>query len=188
MTRPQPDPFDRPLTQRDLDLLPDDGNRYEIIDGALHVTPFPTSAHQHAVAELLLQVMSHVKARGLGHVFPPGVKVVLDEPTGVGPDLVYISRDRLGGLADDGYHGAPDLVVEVLSSRPALDQIVKKDKYARAGIPHYWIVDPAERRFWAYELRGGRYALLADRGGDETFEPACFPGLTIDLSELWLWR
>lgn len=176
--------LDRPLTHRDLDDTPEDGNLYEVIDGALHVTPFPDFAHQQAGAQLFGQLYVHVEAGGLGKVFFSGLKIVLDEPTGVGPDIVYISHGRMDRMREDGYHGAPDLMVEVLSSRPERDRVVKAAKYARAGVPHYWIVDPGARILRAYRLEAGHFALAGDFTGP--FEPELLPGLTLDLTRLWV--
>jgi Uma2 family endonuclease len=180
------DPYDRPLTHHDLDATPDDGNRYELIDGVLHVSPFPNSSHQNVATQLVSILNEYVRKRKLGKVFAANLKVVLDEPTGVGPDVVYISEARLQGLAPDGYYGAPDLLIEVLSSKPALDVVVKKQKYARAGVPHYWMVDPEKRTLRAYRLEGGEYHLAAEAAGEATFEPSLFPGLVIPLADLWL--
>ena len=70
------DPFDRPLTYRDLDHTPDDGNLYEIIDGVCHVTPFPTAAHQHVISQLMIILGYHVRERQMGKVFTAGLKVL----------------------------------------------------------------------------------------------------------------
>lgn len=177
---------DRPLTHHDLDLTPDDGNRYEVIDGVLYVSPFPSSSHQNVITELVTVLGQHVLERKLGKVFVSGLKVVLDVHTGVGPDVVYISTARLAGLARDGQHGAPDLLVEVLSSKPTLDTQIKKARYARAGVPHYWIVDPERRTLQAFHLEGDHYLLATEVAGDATFEPELFPGLVIPLADLWL--
>lgn len=174
------------LTHRDLDHLPDDGNRHEIIDGALHVTPFPSHAHQHAATQLTIILGAYLREHPLGRVFAAGLKVVLDEPSGVGPDLVYVSTARMDRMQEDGYHGAPDLVVEVISTKPQLDRYVKLNKYAATGIPHYWIVDPDTRLLSAYRLSGQRYQLVGDLQGEATFCPELFPGLTIELVELWV--
>jgi len=179
------DPFDQPLTQRDLDDTPDDGNRYEVIEGKLYVTPFPDHAHQRAGTQLVAILVQHVSEQGLGEVFMSGLKVVLDEPTGVGPDVVYIARERMGGMRPDGYYGAPDLLVEVLSSRPSLDTKIKKDKYASAGVRYYWIADPAGRTLWEYRLERGAYTLVAEVSGDDRFRPELFPRLEIALGRLW---
>lgn len=181
-----PDAAQHQLTQRDLDFTPEDGNRYEVIDGELHVTPFPTFAHQHALAYLMLSLGAHVKAQGLGKVLPAGLKVVLDEPTGVGPDLVYISTARMAQMRADGFYGAPDLIVEIISSKPQLDRYVKLRKYAAAGVPHYWIADPAQRLLEIYKLDGHHYRRLAALGGEGSYRPELFPGWTLELSELWV--
>jgi Uma2 family endonuclease len=177
--------LDRPWTQRDLDDTPDDGNRYEVIDGKLHVTPFPTCDHQVAVTELLLLLGEHVRSSRAGWVVTSGLKVVLDELTGVGPDIVYIAREQAAGIRHDGFHGPPTLVVEVLSSKPSLDTRIKRDRYASAGIPHYWIVDPVQRTLREYRLEGSDYALRAEAAGDAEFRPELFPGLVIPLARLW---
>lgn len=178
--------FQRGLTHRDLEDTPDDGNLWEVIDGRIYVSPQPTPAHQNVVTELITILNNHVRKHGLGKVFASAIKVVLDEPTGVGPDIVFISTARLEGLKSDGFYGSPDLVVEVLSSKPGLDRLVKRDKYARAGVPEYWIIDPVRRSLEVYALEGERYALPLELAGADHFAPKQFPGLTIDLRELWL--
>lgn len=180
------EPHERGLTHRDLDHTPDDGNRWELIDGSLFVTPFPTYAHQLAATHLTHLLLLHVRQHKLGHVFAAGLKVVLDDPTGVGPDIVYVSNERMEGMRDDGFHGTPDLLVEVLSSKPELDRFVKFHKYAAAGVPHYWIVDPEKRTIREYVLHGDRYQLASERSGDIGFEPTLFHGLSIPLAELWI--
>lgn len=179
------DPFG-PLTHRDLDDTPDDGNRYEVIDGNLFVSRFPNTAHQKVVTKLVILLGQHVDAEDMGDVFTSGLKVVLDELTGVGPDVVYVAKGSAQGIRQDGYHGAPELVVEVLSSRPTLDTKIKRDKYARAGIRYYWIVDPPGRTLWEYRLESGSYALTAEARDDAEFRPELFPRLAIPLGGLWL--
>ena len=174
------------LTHRDLDATPDDGNLYEVIDGVLYMTPFATTAHQRTVTQLGSLLNTHVRDHSLGEVFTSGLKVVLDEPSGVGPDVIFISNARLDGLQSDGYYGAPSLLVEVLSSKPILDTRVKMQKYARAGVPHYWIVDPVSKCLSAYRLEGSAYRSVTERSGGETFESELFPGLVIQLNDLWL--
>ncbi len=165
--------------------MPDDGSRYEVIDGELQVTPFPTTGHQKVSGELFFLLRLHVGEKGLGDVFFSGLKVVLDEHTGVGPDLVYIAREQAGGTRWDGYYGSPTLVVEVLSSKHSLDTKVKRSKYARAGIRYYWIVDPEARALLEYRLEGDDYVLRSEHRGDEPFSPELFPGLIIPLGQLW---
>ncbi len=173
------------MTARDLDDVPDDTNRYEVIDGELYVSPFPAYAHQYTLMELLAIVDGHVRRNRLGRVFPAGLKVVIGEPTGVGPDIVYVSAARMDGMRDDGFYGAPDLVVEILSTKPNLDRVVKRGAYERGGIPHYWIVDPEKRTFDALRLDGGRYRTEARIEGEGELRATLFPGLVIDVASLW---
>ena len=177
--------LDHKLTHRDLEHTPDDGNCYEIIDGILYVTPFPTYLHQEAATALTAILYTHVREYNLGKVFAAGLKVVLDEPTGVGPDIVYISAEHMDRMQRDGYYGAPDLVVEVLSSKPQLDRYIKLNKYAQAHVPNYWIVDPEPRVLWDYQLQGNQYRLAGEHREAARFEPALFPGLAIMLADLW---
>ena len=177
---------ERPLTHRDLDDLPEDDRvRYEVIDGELYMASFPFIPHQRVATALVAILWAYLKQRPIGQVFLMNTKVVLDEPTGVGPDMVYVAREHLGTIQDDGIYGAPDLMVEVTSSKPNLDRVVKYRKYAASGVKNYWIIDPYARTLEAYELSGTRYERVADAEGDETFEPALFPGLAIPLSDLW---
>ncbi len=186
MANAAPQWFERPLTHRDLDDLPEDDRfRYEVIDGELYVAPFPFVAHQTVVTELLLFVGMYLEAHPVGEVFTSNTKVVLDDLTGVGPDIVYVSRERLGDMKRDGFYGPPDLVVEVTSSKPGLDRVVKHRKYAKSGIPHYWIIDPEKRTLEAFELKAKRYKLVTSAKGGEVFSPKLFPGLAIPLARLW---
>lgn len=178
--------FDRPLTHRDLDDLPEDEHvRYEVIDGELYMAPFPFIPHQRAATKLLLLLGLYLEEHPIGEIFTSGTKVVLGDPTGVGPDLVYVSRAKAASVRPDGIFGAPDLMVEVTSSKPNLDRVVKYREYAAAGVRHYWIIDPGAQSLEAFELRGKRYELAASAKKDETFSPALFPGLVIPLAKLW---
>jgi Uma2 family endonuclease len=178
-------PAHRPLTHHDLEETPEDGNRYEVIDGALFVSPFPTYPHQRAQSVLHVALANHARAHSLGEVFGSGLKVVLDLATGVGPDLVFVTTARMVDMREDGFHGVPDLIVEVVSSRPGLDRIVKLGKYASAGVPHFWLVDPKERSIEELILTGGRYVRGAHAGSEGAFTPSFPSGFSLESRELW---
>src|SRR4051812_27870361 len=103
------------LTYDDYLRLPDDGQRYEIIEGELYVSPAPSIKHQWTATQLTIVVGSHVGANDLGHVYAAPCDVFFSRASIVQPDLLYISRDRLGILTEPNVQGAPDLVVEVIS-------------------------------------------------------------------------
>jgi Uma2 family endonuclease len=174
------------LTYEDYCALPDDGLRYEIIDGALFGEPSPRRAHQRAAFRLATLLDAHVRARGLGEVYPAPFDVILDRTTVVVPDVVFIARDRLGIIAERGVEGAPDLIIETLSPGTAQrDRVAKLNSYARHGVQHYWLVDPAAKTLEALELAEGAYHLVVGVAGDDDFHPGLFPELTIPLRELW---
>jgi Uma2 family endonuclease len=186
MTTEVPRWFERPLTHRDLDDLPEnDGHRYEVIDGELYVASFEPVAHQRVATQLVAVLGSYLHEHPIGEVFTVNTKVVLDETTAVGPDLLYIARENWKGLHEDGFYGAPDLLVEVTSSKPEIDRVLKHRKYAASGVANYWIADPDTQTLEAFELSGGTYVLQASHKVHETFAPKLFPGLTIPLQEVW---
>lgn len=174
------------LTYEDYCQLPDDRNRYEIIDGVLHVSPAPSEKHQRAVTGLIVQVGPHVISGRLGRIYVAPLDIVLATNSVVQPDLVYISRERLAILTEANVQGAPDLAVEVLSpSTRSYDLRQKRDAYARFGVRYYWLVDPIAQTIEAYELLGDTYELVASGAGATTFRAPPFPDLEIGLALLW---
>jgi Uma2 family endonuclease len=129
----------------DLELLPDNGNRYEIIDGELLVTRAPHWDHQNAILNLSVALVTWSRSTGLGRVsVTPGV--IFTDDDNVIPDLVWISNDRLARVLDESGHllAAPELVVEVLSAgtdNERRDREVKRKLYAIRGVQEYWIID-----------------------------------------------
>jgi Uma2 family endonuclease len=165
---------------------PEDGNRYEVIDGELYVTPPPLELHQKGLGNLYGYIWQYVHNRRLGTVYAAPFGVVLDDENGVQPDIVYVSLERQSLVVERGLEGAPDLVVEILSrSTRARDRGVKMKRYAAAGIPHYWIVDPRTRSLEAYHLAEQGYELIGSYGPGSIFRPELFPGLEIPIDDLW---
>ncbi|HEY3117739.1 MAG TPA: Uma2 family endonuclease [Chloroflexota bacterium] len=165
---------------------PEDGNRYEVIDGELFVSPPPLEPHQRGLGALFGLIWNHVRERQLGRVYQAPLGVVLDKENGIQPDLVYISDKRQGIIVERGIEGAPDLVVEVLSrNTQARDRGVKMRRYAAAGIPHYWILDPRARALEEYRLSQQGYDLVDTYGPAAVFKPQLFPDLEITMDDLW---
>ena len=174
------------LTYADYCALPDDGLRYEIIDGLLFAEPSPRRAHQKVVGNLFAILHAHVRAHGLGEVYVAPFDVILDPRTTVEPDLVFVAGERLDIIAERGVEGAPDLLVEVLSPGTARrDRVRKLNAYSRHGVRHYWLIDPEAKTVEAFELVEGAYRLAAAVGGDDELRPGVFPGLAISLPSLF---
>lgn len=146
---------DLKCTAEDYRAMPPGGPQYQLVDGELiRMTPAPSYRHQALVWELGSRVRTFVRANVLGDVVGGPVDVYLSELDVFQPDLLFVSRARLDRIADDGVHGAPDLVVEVLSpSTRHLDLGAKRKTYARHGVIEYWVVDPAAQTITVYDLQ-----------------------------------
>jgi Uma2 family endonuclease len=111
--------------------------------------------------------------------------VVLDEYTGVLPDMVFISHERAHVIQERGVFGAPDLLVEVLMEWTEVrDRGIKLNHYAGAGVSHYWILDTEGPRIEERVLGEDGYRLVGTFGPGEIFRPTIFPGLEIPLDEI----
>ena len=176
-------------TYDDYLRLPDDGRRYEIIEGVLYVANAPNFDHQFAVSELSRRVGNFFAERDLGYVLTVPFEIHLSERTRpVQPDVFFIARDRWPEAAGSQiFKGAPGLIVEVLSpSSYRRDTNIKFTAYEAAGVLEYWIVNPNARLVQIYTLSSGEYALLGEFVGDEAVESRVLPGLQMVTSAFFL--
>ena len=172
-------------TADDLWKTPDDGNRYEVIEGKLFVMPPPGWGHQRALNTLLFVLTKHIYDHRLGEIVPAPVGVVLDDENAFEPDIVFIGNQRRQIISERGVEGAPDLVVEVLSpSTQARDRGKKMRRYAAAGVPYYWMLNYRARWLEAYRLGEAGYELVGRFSPGDTFRPVLFPGLEIAIADL----
>jgi Uma2 family endonuclease len=156
----------KPFTVAELDRMPDDGHRYELLDGALAVSPRPGNAHQEVAAELLGLLRAACPA-GLRALPEPAVQI--SRQTEFAPDLVVIRHEQINAAKCTE---PPLLVVEVRSPSTALiDLNAKKAAYERFGVGSYWVVVPDRDKpeLLVFELHGGRYEEAAQVRGDEPF-------------------
>jgi len=157
----------RPFTVDDLEAMPDDGNRYELIDGMLFVSPAPVFRHQKIIMQLGIR-LDATCPDGM-HVLPAPFAVRPSETTELQPD-VLVAREE--DLTEKLLPVAPVLAVEVLSPSTALNDLnTKKAAYERLGVPSYWVVDAQEPSLMAFELDdAGSYRLVAEVKGEDAFE------------------
>jgi Uma2 family endonuclease len=159
-------PRSRPLTYDDLEQMPDDGHRYELIDGSLVVTPAPSHLHQRVVGNLYLILRAGCPSDC--EVFFAPFDVVLSQSTVLEPDLV-VGRRR--DFTARSLPAPPVLAVEVHSpSTQRIDLGTKRLALEAAGVPHYWLVDPHVPSLTVLELEGGTYREVASVSGDEAWE------------------
>lgn len=141
-------------TVDDLELLPDNGTRYEIIDGELFITRAPRWSHQKVANNICAALNRWSEETGLGEATTaPGI--IFSEVDNVIPDVVWASYERLEALLDEAEHltGAPELVVEVLSpgeKNERRDRQVKLKLYASQGVQEYWIADRKLKQVQVY--------------------------------------
>jgi len=161
-------PRSAPLTYDDLQAMPDDGHRYELVDGTLIVTPAPKIPHQRVVGRLFIALTHAAPAEYEVLVAP--VDYVASEHTVLEPDVLVARRSELGL---DNLRHAPLLVVEVLSrSTRRIDMGTKRLVFEAAGVPSYWLVDPDEPGLTVLELEAGSYHETARVAGDEPWTAA----------------
>ena len=173
----------------DLELLPDNGNRYEIIDGELLVTRAPHWKHQRVITKLIRALSNWSIESNLGEVVTtPGI--IFTEDDNVIPDLVWISTDRLARVLDESGHliAAPELVVEVLSAgsdNERRDREVKRKLYAIRGVQEYWIVDWQKQQIEIFRRDSQGLPLIATLFGNDRLSSPLLPDFEQPVAEVF---
>jgi Uma2 family endonuclease len=176
-------------TSADIAAMPDDGNRYEIIDGELFVSKQPHLNHQDVCGEIYGELRDWNRRSGLGKVFfAPGI--IFAEDDDVAPDLVWVSAGRMRAVvqADGKFHAAPELVVEVLSpgsTNERRDRDAKLKLYSRRGVVEYWIVSWQARQIEVYRRVNTHLQLAAMLLEHDTLESPLLPGFSCSVSTLF---
>lgn len=174
------------LTYADWLRLPDDGYRYEIIDGELFVTPTPSIRHQRISRELGSRLREVLRWTGGGEMFfaPTGVR--LGEDVVIEPDLLVVLTEHRARIGEQVIDGPPDLVVEVLSPGSARrDLVAKRELYARFGVPEYWIVDSEASSIEVLVVDRGSYTRAGFFRRADTLVSPLLPDLSIVLAEVF---
>jgi Uma2 family endonuclease len=174
-------------TYADWEMLPNDGNRYEVINGVLYVTTAPSFFHQWIVRRLDRFVGVPAEEQGLAFAATAPIGVIMPACDPVQPDFTLVLAGRADIIRERRIMGVPDVIVEVMSpGSTAYDERVKLAAYAAAGVPEYGVIDPAARVVRVYRLEApGRYS--APRTFDEadalTFD--CLPGIAVPVAQLF---
>jgi Uma2 family endonuclease len=174
-------------TSADLEALPNDGKRYEIIDGELYVSKQPHWYHQY-VSGLIFAALE-AGGEGTGHAnLAPGL-IFADDDDAV-PDVVWISNARLAAaLGVDGkLHASPELVVEVLSPgspNEHRDREVKLKLYSRRGVLEYWIVDWHQRQITVYHREQTQLSLAGTMLESDILKSPLLPGFSLQVARLF---
>ena len=159
---------------------------WELVDGVLQKMAKPNLDHQHLLALICqgIRACLNTAAPRLGLVLLD-VDVRLSPFRVAEPDLVYVRAERSHLLQGVIVAGAPDLVLEILSTDRSKDLIRNRQWYAQAGIPEYWILDPVHDTLTILELAGGGYIERAVLNRNDTLTTPTIPALSIPLTELF---
>lgn len=174
-------------TYADWEALPDDGNRYEIIEGALYMSTSPSYFHQWILQQLYAHVGLPALTQKLGYASIAPIGVLMPRCDPVQPDFVFVRASRASIIYDRRIRGVSDLIVEVLSpGNKDYDEDVKLTAYANAGVPEYGVIDPAAKQLRLYSLnQPGEYALAKSFAAEDTVTFDCLQGITFVLNDLF---
>ena len=174
-------------TYADWEQLPDDGSRYEIIEGVLYVTTAPSNFHQWVISRLYRLIALPTEDQGLGFAYFAPIGVIMPGCEPVQPDFMIVLKQNAGIIHDRRIRGIPNLVVEVISpGSAAYDEGVKLEAYANAGVPEYAVIDPAARKLRHYVLETpGHYADPQEFGEGNSLSFACLSDITLNVSDLF---
>ncbi len=175
-------------TYEDYLMIPEEpGYRFEILEGLLVKEPSPSIHHQRVSRELGFQLKTFFDDFDpTGELFFAPLDVTLTASNVLQPDILFVSGARKEIMLKERIDGACDLVIEIMSpTNRRKDRLRKMEIYRKAGIPHYWLVDPEEDTLEAFMLKGGNYTLLAAGGPGDTFTHPEFLRLDLNLDRLF---
>ncbi len=177
-------------TSADLEFLPENDYRYEIIDGELYMTRAPHWKHQKVILAIgkFLDIWSNQSKLG-ETVINPGI--IFTDDNNVIPDLIWISHERLESSVDEGGHftSAPELVVEVLSQKSndiKRDKEIKLKLYSNRGVREYWIVDWQLKQVEVYRRQEAKLTLTITLINDDLITSNLLPNFSCQISDFFL--
>lgn len=173
-------------TYQDYLNLPDDGKRYEVINGELIMTPAPNIFHQTVLINFVNELKNFLNKEKLGKMLCAPTDVKLSDGNVVQPDIIFISQDNSNIVTENNVDGAPDLIIETLSPGAAYyDLIEKKEIYERFEVKEYWIVDPKKRRVEIYNNVDQHFELYQRIEGAGVVKSLVIKGFEITLENIF---
>lgn len=136
-----------------------EGDPHQLINGDLIMREAsPSYGHQGILRDVFYQIMNHLKNNPAGETLCAPIDIYLDEENVLQPDIVFVSNERSAITENDGFHGAPDMVIEILSPSTAhYDNNVKKDLYEKHGVKEFWVIDPEDKSVNGFENVDGTF-------------------------------
>ena len=176
-------------TSADLELLPENGNRYEIIDGELYMTRAPHWKHQTTCGNFYAKLQAWSEINDLGYA-AVGVGVIFGDNDDVIPDVVWISKEKYEVLIDKSGHlmGAPEIAIEVLSAgseNEKRDRELKLKLYSSRGVLEYWIADWRSQQMQIYRRENGILKLAVTLFVSDVLTSPLLPEFSCPLSQIF---
>jgi len=135
-----------------------EGTLCQLINNNLVMSPAPTDPYQKILMDISAQLFFYVSKNQLGEVRVAPYDVYFNRKNVYQPDIVFVAKENINKIKEDGLHGAPDLVIEILSPRTAkYDLEDKKDVYERYGVKEYWAVDPVSKQVYFFKVVKDEY-------------------------------
>jgi len=173
-------------TYEDYLNLPDDGKRYEIINGELYMSPAPTRPHQKATGNFFGTIWRFLEQNPIGEVYSAPTDVVFSEIDVLQPDVIFIAREKFDILTRENIQGAPDLVIEVLSpGTEKRDRTLKLKTYSRFGVQEYWMANAEKETVEVWRRKGEQLVFHALLDKTQTLTTPLLPGLEISLEKIF---
>jgi Uma2 family endonuclease len=174
-------------TYKDYAAIPEDGHRYEVVNGVLYKLPSPNVWHQNIVLEIATHLRNAVFTHKLGRVFVAPLDVELSYGNVVQPDVFVLLNKHLDRIKTNRIIGAPDLIVEVASPSTARHDLrAKLDAYTSAGVPEYWVVNPEAQTVELLVLENRVYTSLGVFKGQAALPSRVLVDLSVDVEQFFV--
>ncbi len=176
------------LTVADLEVLPDDGNRYELFEGELFVSRAPSLSHQRILGNIHALLRIYVAQNPIGEiVLTPGV--IFDEANSAIPDAVFLTNQQVNNIGSgERIFEAPELAIEIVSpgkENARRDREVKRQVYGRYGVKEYWIADPEKCALEIYRLEKHTLKLVAILVDEDEITTPLLPDFSCTANQIF---
>jgi Uma2 family endonuclease len=150
-----------PRTMMEVYQTLPEGTLAQLINNQIYMSPALLEIHQKILDKVYRQLGNFIEENNLGETRTAPYDVYLSKKNAFQPDIIFISTQNVTGIKRNGFYGAPDLVIEILS--PAswrFDKEDKKDEYERSGVKEYWLIDPVDKNAEGFYLQGTEFMPL----------------------------
>lgn len=174
------------VTYAEYRVMPEDGKRYELVEGVLREMPSPSILHQKILGKLFSRLDGYVTERQLGNVFFAPLDVHLSPDLNYQPDILFVAKDGRAKITEKDIEGPPDLVVEIVShGSRRTDKVEKHTNYAKYGVREYWLVYPDSTLIEVFNLKEMAFELVGRYFEGEAVKSLVLAGFELQTTALF---